>query len=119
MRLNETEDPRKTGLKNGLKQLNREQLLNLWEYEGPMMLDTYNYQDGVYCPLAIGVGLHKAMKNPTHERVQVVLELMGYKVNNTRGIKGKFYTKNRAHDLRVAMIEVMYELGVSFNSRWR
>ena len=103
------EDPRKTGLKNGLRQLTIEQLQRVIDYPGEMVLDSYNYQDGKFCALAIGVGLDKTMIEPTHEKVFETLTSMGYKVYNTRGIPGEFYTNNRLEDLLEAAKEVLQE----------
>lgn len=103
------EDPRKTGLKNGLRQLTVEQLQRVIDYPGEMVLDSYNYQDGKFCALAIGVGLDKTMIEPTHEKVFETLTNMGYKVYNTRGIPGEFYTTNRLEDLLEAAKEVLQE----------
>lgn len=103
------EDPRKTGLKDGLRQLTIAQLERVLDFDGEMVLDTYNYENGKFCPLAIGVGLDLILNNPTHERVFDLLTLMGYKVYNTRGIAGTFYTTNRAEDLRKAAQEVIAE----------
>lgn len=104
-----TEDPRKTGLKNGLRQLNLEQLRRLIYYPGEMVLDTYNYQDGKFCPLAVAVGLDETLENPTHDTVFLKLSEMGYKVYNTRGIQGNFYTTDRKQDLFTAAYEVFSE----------
>ncbi len=103
-----TEDPRKTGLKNGLRQLTIPQLERVINFPGDMVLDTYNFEDGKFCALAIGVGLDK-MSNPSHEKVFAKLSEMGYKVYNTRGIKGEFYTDNRLEDLLEAAREVLRE----------
>jgi hypothetical protein len=78
-------------------------------YDGEMVLDTYNYEDGKFCPLAIAVGLDKTVKEPTHEKVYNKLVELGYKVYNTRGIQGEFYTTNRLEDLIEAAIEVLDE----------
>ncbi len=104
-----TEDPRKTGLKNGLRQLTIEQLKRVINYEGEMVYDTYNYHEGKFCALAIGVGLDHKMVNPTHESVFEMLDSLGYSVYNTRGIKGNFYTTNRKEDLLEAAKEVLKE----------
>ncbi len=104
-----SEDPRKTGLKNGLRQLTIEQLQRVIDYPGEMVLDSYNYQDGKFCALAIGVGLDQTMIEPTHEKVFETLTGMGYKVYNTRGIPGEFYTTNRLEDLLEAAKEVLQE----------
>lgn len=103
------EDPRKTGLKNGLRQLTIEQLQRVIEHPGEMILDEYNYQDGKFCPLAVALELDKTMKFPTHDKVFDTLTSMGYKVYNTRGIAGDFYTDNRKEDLIEAAHEVLQE----------
>ena len=87
-------DPRKVGLKNGLRQLTIEQLERVLSYDKDMVLDTYNYEDGKFCPLAVAVGLN-SMEEPTHEKVYQTLVDMGFKVYNTRGIEGEFYTTER------------------------
>lgn len=104
-----TEDPRKTGLKNGLRQLTAEQIQKVIECPNEMVLDTYNYQDGCFCPLAVALDLDKKIKDPTHDKVFLTLTDLGYKVYNTRGIKGDFYTVNRKEDLLVAAKEVLAE----------
>jgi hypothetical protein len=103
------DDPRKIGLKNGLRQLTIEQLQRVIDYPGEMVLDEFNYQDGNFCALAIGVGLDKTMIDPSHEKVFNILTEMGYKVYNTRGIPGEFYTTNRLEDLLTAAKEVLQE----------
>lgn len=102
------ECPRKTGLKNGLRQLTNEQLYKVLHYPSEMILDTYNYENGKFCPLAIAVGL-ESMSDPTHEKVFNILTELGFKVYNTRGIKGTFYTDNRKEDLLTAVKEVLEE----------
>jgi hypothetical protein len=103
------EDPRKTGLKNGLRQLTIEQLKRVIDYPGEMVLDSFNYENGNFCALAIGVGLDKTMIAPSHEKVFQTLTDMGYSVYNTRGISGDFYTTNRKEDLLEAAQEVLQE----------
>lgn len=105
------EDPRKTGLKNGLRQLTVDQLRTVLNYDGEMVLDTLNYQDGKFCPLAVAIGLDKLMPEPTHEKIYDKLIELGYKVYNTRGISGNFYTSNRKADLIEATLEVIKEKG--------
>lgn len=103
------EDPRKIGLKNGLRQLTIEQLKRVIEYPGEMVLDSYNYHEGKFCALAIALELDKTMDNPTHDKVFNHLTSLGYSVYNTRGIKGEFYTSNRLNDLLEAAREVLEE----------
>lgn len=103
------EDPRKTGLKNGLRQLTIEQLERVISYPGEMVLNTYNYEDGKFCPLAVALELDKTMVEPTHDKVFGELTARGYKVYNTRGIKGDFYKTDRRSDLLIAAQEVLRE----------
>jgi hypothetical protein len=104
-----TEDSRKTGLKNGLRQLTIEQLRRVLNYPNEMVLDSYNYEDGKFCPLAIALELDKTIVNPTHEKVFQALIDLGYKVYNTRGIQGEFYTEDRKKDLLIAAKEILLE----------
>lgn len=103
------EDPRKTGLKNGLRQLTMGQLQRVINYPGEMVLDSFNYEDGKFCPLAVGLSLDEKINNPTHNIVYDTLISMGYVVYNTRGIAGEFYTDNRKEDLLEAAKEVLAE----------
>jgi len=103
------EDARKIGLKQGLRQLTIEQLQRIIHYPNEMVLDTYNYQDGKFCPLAIGLELDKKITNPTHDKIFQTLTDLGYKVYNTCGIAGNFYTINRKEDLLEAVKEVLQE----------
>ena len=103
------EDPRKTGLKNGLRQLSTEQIQRVIDYPGEMVLDTFNYDQGKFCALAVALELDKTMEAPTHEKVFNELTSRGYKVYNTRGIDGEFYTTNRLEDLVIAAKEVLKE----------
>lgn len=104
-----TEDPRKTALKNGLRQLSLEQIRRLWDYEGPLQLDKFNYKDGCYCPLAVGVGLHEWVVNPSHEKVYAILAMGGLIVNSTWEVDGEFYRDDRENDLWEAVYEVGQE----------
>jgi len=103
------EDPRKIGLKEGLRQLSASQIQKVLDWPHEMVLDTWNYCDGKYCPLAVAVGIPETMDNPSHESVYNELVKLGYKIYNTRGIKGDFYTKNRNKDLIDAAKEVLEE----------
>lgn len=103
------EDPRKTALKNGLRQLSIDELQEVLEYPGEMVLDHCNYKDGMFCPLAVAKDIHKTMQNPTDIEVTLELKSMGLKIYNTRGIKGSFYTENRREDLFIAIKEVIKE----------
>lgn len=108
-------DPRKIGLKQGLRQLNVEQLQRVLNYPKEMVLDTYNYQDGKFCPLAVALELD-SMEEPSHDKVFQILTEMGYTVYNTRGIQGEFYIDNRKEDLFLAVQEVIEEKGYFYES---
>lgn len=103
------EDPRKTGLKNGLRQLTIPQLKRVLTYQKEMVLDSFNYENGKFCPLAVGLSLDEIISDPTHEKVFQVLTDLGYTIYNTRGITGSFYTTNRKEDLLEAAKEVLQE----------
>lgn len=103
-------DPRKAGLKKGLRQLTNEQIVRVVEYPHEMILDRCNYEDGKFCPLAVAVGLD-SMIDPSDEKVVAELESRGYSVYNTRGIVGMFYTSNRREDLILAANEILAERG--------
>lgn len=105
----QVQDPRKTGLKNGLRQLTIEQLQRVIDYPNEMVLDAQNYEGGKFCPLAVALELDKDMIAPTHEKVFETLTTMGYRVYNTRGVEGTFYTENRLEDLLFAAKEVLNE----------
>lgn len=103
------EDPRKAGLKKGLRQLTREQLQRVIDYPNEMVLDTFNYQGGKFCPLAVGLNIHETMEEPSHQKVFDLLSDLGYTIFNTRGIEGSFYTTDRKRDLLIAAREVLSE----------
>ena len=117
--MNEVNDPRKIGLKTGLMQLSIKQLERVINYSGEMILDEFNYKDGLFCPLAIGLELDRKLLNPTHDLVYETLTELGYKVYNTRGIEGEFYTTNRKEDLLIAANEVLqYKLDEAWIHYW-
>lgn len=104
------EDSRKTALKNGLRQLSIDQLQRVKDYDRPMALDNGNYVDGLFCPLAVGVGLDHWVVNPTNLAVSSILRSGGLKINNVSGVDGEFYQHpHRDRDLRIALEEVMAE----------
>lgn len=103
-------DDRKTAIKNGLRQLSPENLRRLLAYDKEMVLDHYNYSNGKFCPLSVALGLNELCVKWTNEKMQSVILALGYKISNTRGIKGAFYTENRLADLKVACEEVLAEM---------
>lgn len=103
-------DPRKAGLRRGLCQLTNDQLVKALAVPN-VVVDTWNYFDGNFCPLAVGMGLHETMTDPTHEKVLAELTRRGFKVNNTKGIKGNFYTNDRDRDWRLLAHEIILARG--------
>lgn len=116
------EDPRKTALKKGLRQLNVveiKRLITHMERHEPVLLDrdedgcaNYSMQRGAYCPLAVAVDVHALLgvRFPDDETVREILtDELGLKIYNTRGVKGEFYTTNRWQDLMTAAKEVLDE----------
>lgn len=104
------DDPRKAGLRRGLCQLTNEQLCEALAVPN-VVVDTFNFCDGNFCPLAVGAGLHKTMTDPTHEKVLAELTSRGFKVNNTKGIHGKFYMHDRDRDWRLLSHEIILARG--------
>jgi hypothetical protein len=105
-------DPRYIALCSGLRQLTVSQLYKLYFHladNGAVVLDDCNFKDGVYCPLAIAVGLDKFVKTPSEAIVYSILTLAGLKINNTRGVAGEFYTVERRRDLEIAVDDVLIE----------
>ena len=107
------EDPRKTALKNGLRQLSIYKLRKVIGYDDEFVLDEYNYREGKYCPLAVAEDMHlrwwPIRDNDRNERIRKELEQMGYVVNNTKGVEGSFYREHRERDLLIAASEVLIE----------
>lgn len=110
-------DPREIALRNGLRQLENDQLdlLIKWiDLDLPVLLDrdwrgAANYsaaEGGTFCPLAIALGLPglfaAAGRMATDYAVTTYLRSLGLELYNTRGIEGEFYTTNRREDLREA-----------------
>lgn len=115
-----TEDPRKTALEDGLRQLRPHELERLvwWIESGnPVLLDRdeyghANYSRGTYCPLAIAVRvpvLHGYLDDRDADVAETLTKYYGFKIYNTRGIAGEFYTTNRREDLLTAAREVLAE----------
>lgn len=104
------EDPRKTALKMGLRQLTVGELYRVMRYRDDLLLDDCNYKDGKFCPLAVALEIPEYLRNrATDELVLLELKHRGYTVYNTRGVEGDFYTTNRKRDLAIAVEEVIRE----------
>lgn len=123
----DAEDPRKTALKNGLRQLGEDELRTLrdWLENGlPVLLDrdasgaaNYSHDEhegDVFCPLAVALDLPWLYEHyeqvPDDEHVAAVLKRRFSNIYNTRGVVGNFYTTNRRADLLTATEEVLEEI---------
>lgn len=112
-----TEDPRKAALKSGLRQLNSSQLRRLLVHVnlgGEVLLDRdehghANYSSGVYCPLAIAVGMDEWPERTDEQVANCLRTVFGLTIYNTRGIEGEFYTTERRRDLVIAANEVLVQ----------
>lgn len=72
-------------------------------------LDTFNYnaEENTFCPLAVGMNLHKSIGNPTDQKIQNEIGKRFQPVNALKGVKGDFYTSNRKKDLLEVCDEVI------------
>lgn len=108
--MSDSVDARREAVKFGLGQLTSAQIRRVLSYREPMAHDGGNFVDGNYCPLAVGCGLPGVVKEPTNEKIVSILELMGYKVNNLKGVEGTFYRDDhRAADLKEVALEILAE----------
>lgn len=115
------EDPRKSALKRGLRQLQVEDVRRLVDHVeagNPVLLDrdeagAANYSGGTFCPLAVAFGLPglyaKLGREPSDEDVRDMLWGAGLRIYNTRGVEGTFYREHRREDLLTAAREVLVE----------
>ena len=112
-----SEDPRKTALKDGLRQLRPYEIRRLIDHaeRGGVLLDRddygrANFSSGMYCPLAVATDCWNATLATSDDRVaQFLTEGCGFRIYNTRGVVGEFYTTNRREDLLLAAREVLAE----------
>ena len=115
-------DARKEALKEGLRQLKPahiERLISHIKEGKPLLLDrdeegNANYSNGTLCPLAVAIEVEDFLyvfdKPMNNENVAWFLEdVCKFKIYNTRGISGEFYTTNRREDLLLAAEEVLQE----------
>lgn len=110
-------DPRRVAIKNGLNQLNTNQLQRILDTPAEQMVfDTYNYDEstGKYCPLATGLGFpdtYKSIVPMTDAELKRIILDWGYFLNEMSRIPGRFYTSNRAEDAVEIVRELIRERG--------
>ena len=49
------------------------------------------------------------LDNPTNKKVKDKITELGYDINPMKGIRGKYYTKNRILDLKALAVEIIQE----------
>ncbi len=64
-----------------------------------LCLDTYNYDDGKYCPLAIAMNLHETISEPTDDKIKNEISKRFMPVNIIAGVEGEFFRNNRKEDI--------------------
>lgn len=64
-----------------------------------MLFDTFNFNEGKFCPIAIGMNLHELIDNPTDENVKKGISERFSPTNIFKGTPGRFYTTNRKDDI--------------------
>lgn len=88
-----------------------EELNEIVENIDSICLDTFNYDEAnkTFCPIAVAMGLHKIIDNPTDDIVSEHIALVFNPPNALKGVKGKFYTNSRREDLLNLCLELIKE----------
>ena len=94
--------------------LNVNELLTILENINIVCFDTFNYNDGKYCPLAVAKKFHETIINPSDELMKNLLGCFFEPVNVLKGVEGNFYRNNRKDDLVKVVAHVIREK-VSYN----
>lgn len=107
-------DKRKELIENRLRYFSNAQLQKIAANQDILCTDEFNYneKEKTFCPLAIALGLHEKLENPTDERVS--WELSGYfkPVNVLKSVPGIFYHgshKERVVDLLDLVADIINE----------
>lgn len=104
-----TTDNRYKVFKERLSALTREEIQRIIDNIELVCLDTFNYDvtSGKFCPLAIGMNLHKTIDTPSDINVAFEISKRFNPVNALKGVQGQFYTTNRKEDLLNVCKEVL------------
>lgn len=88
-----------------------EELNEIVENIDLICFDTLNYDEAEkkFCPIAVAMGLHKILDNPTDEIVSEHIALVFRPPNALKGVEGTFYTDNRREDLLKLCLELIKE----------
>ena len=87
--------------------LNTNELLNILENVNIICFDTFNYNDGKYCPLAVAKKFHETVENPSDDLMKKMLGCFFDPVNILKGVDGDFYRDNRKDDLVKVVANVL------------
>ncbi len=104
-------DARLEVFRNRLNLFSVEELNEIVENIDLICFDTLNYDEinKKFCPIAVAMGLHKILDNPTDTIVSEYISLVFNPPNALKGIEGKFYTSNRREDLLNLCLELIKE----------
>ena len=89
--------------------LNTDELLTILDNLSIVCFDTFNYNEGKYCPLAVAKKFHETIENPSDDLMKKLLSCFFEPVNVLKGIDGDFYKENRQQDLIKVIAHVLRE----------
>lgn len=98
-------------IRDRLSTLTREEIQRIVDKVDLLCLDTFNYDEGKYCPLAVAMNLHQTVDNPTDQKIRAAIATRFTPVNVISGVEGNFYRENRKDDILKICNEILkYEL---------
>lgn len=94
-------DNRKQVFLDRLNSLSVQEIQRIRDNIDLICFDTFNYdaKNKTYCPLAVGLNLHKTIENPTDEVIRNEIGKRFQPPNALKGVVGEFYTSHRKRDL--------------------
>lgn len=104
-------DNRYTLAKERLSSLTTDEINRIIDNQDKTLWDTFNYNEGKFCPIAIAMNLHNTLDNPTDENVKIEMAKRFNPTNIFKGTKGEFYTTNRQEDIIRLCKEILQERG--------
>lgn len=96
-------------IKERLERFSTAQLQEILDFKDLLLFDEFNYHEGKFCPLAIGIGAHYS-SNPTQESVAREIAKCFNPVNVLKGVPGRFYhgtDEERRRDLMGLIREIL------------
>ena len=92
------EDKRYNLAKERFESLSNEELQRVIDNQDLLLFDTFNYNEGKFCPIAIAMNLH-TLPEPTDALVKEEISRRFNPTNIFKGTAGDFYTINRKDDV--------------------